>query len=113
MPIGLEWAINYPIEIKNLGITKLKYQIDTTKLQELNKSNYNFQVFHIQNPDGTLKSNETSHLQIMFRPLEAKSYALDLPIKVSDIEGTSDENYFLRLRGTGYHFQQQNKPVEE
>lgn len=25
VPIGLEWAITYPIEIKNLGITKLKY----------------------------------------------------------------------------------------
>jgi len=25
IPIGLEWAVTYPIEIKNLGITKLKY----------------------------------------------------------------------------------------
>ena len=25
VPIGLEWAVTYPIEIKNLGITKLKY----------------------------------------------------------------------------------------
>ena len=25
VPIGLEWAITYPIEIRNLGITKLKY----------------------------------------------------------------------------------------
>jgi len=37
VPIGLEWAITYPIEIKNLGITKLKYQIDTSKLEDLNK----------------------------------------------------------------------------
>ena len=37
VPIGLEWAITYPIEIKNLGITKLKYQIDTDQLEELNK----------------------------------------------------------------------------
>jgi len=29
-PIGLDWALTYPIEIKNLGITKLTYQIDTT-----------------------------------------------------------------------------------
>jgi hypothetical protein len=48
----------------------------------------------------------------MFRPLEAKSYALDLPIRVSDIEGNSDDAYFLRLRGTGYHFET-TKPVEE
>lgn len=47
MPIGLEWAITYPIEIKNLGITKLKYQIDTEKLEELNKANYDFRVFEI------------------------------------------------------------------
>jgi len=42
VPIGLEWPITYPIEIKNLGITKLKYQIDTTQLEELNKLNYDF-----------------------------------------------------------------------
>ena len=47
MPIGLEWAITYPIEIKNLGITKLKYQIETDQLEELNKQNYDFRVFEI------------------------------------------------------------------
>lgn len=47
VPIGLEWPITYPIEIKNLGITKLKYQIDTTQLDDLNAGNYDFQVFQI------------------------------------------------------------------
>lgn len=60
-------------------------------------------MFEIQNPEGTLKSNETGHIYTLFRPLEAKSYSLNLPIKVSDIEGPSVENYFLRLRGDGYH----------
>jgi hypothetical protein len=32
VPIGLEWPITYPIEVKNLGITTLKYQIDTSAL---------------------------------------------------------------------------------
>lgn len=112
VPIGLEWAITYPIEIKNLGITKLKYQIDTTQLEELNRENYDFRVFEIQNPEGTLKSNETQHIYTLFRPLEAKDYSLNLPIKVSDIEGPSVENYFLRLRGQGYHFED-TKPIEE
>ena len=103
MPIGLEWAITYPIEIKNLGITKLKYQIDTEKLEELNKANYDFRVFEIQNPEGTLKSNEIQHIYTLFRPLEAKRYSLDLPIKISDIEGPSPESYIMRLRGVGYH----------
>lgn len=48
----------------------------------------------------------------MFRPLEAKSYRLDLPIKVSDIEGPSAENYTLRLRGDGYHLEA-SKPQEQ
>jgi len=112
VPIGLEWPITYPVEIKNLGITKLKYQIDTSALEELNAGNYDFRVFDIQNPEGTLKSNETQHIYTMFRPLEAKSYSLDLPIKVSDIEGPSVENYFLRLRGQGYNLEAE-KPVEE
>lgn len=55
----MEWAVTYPIEIKNLGITKLKYQIDTTLLERLNKENYESRIFEIQNPEGTLLANET------------------------------------------------------
>ena len=91
--------MTYPIEIKNLGITKLKYQIDCTKLEELNAENYDFRVFEVQNPEGTLRSNETMHIYTLFRPLEAKDYSLDLPIKISDIEGPSPDSYTLRLRG--------------
>jgi len=58
-PIGLEWAVTYPIEVKNLGITKLKYSIDTTALEELNAKNYDFRIFEIQNPEGTLAPNDT------------------------------------------------------
>lgn len=112
VPIGLEWAITYPIEIKNLGITKLKYQIDTAKLEELNRTNFDFKIFEIQNPEGSLKTNETQHIYTLFRPLEAKNYSLDLPIKVSDIEGPSVESYMLRLRGQGYH-KESTKPVVE
>ena len=103
VPIGLEWAVTFPIEIKNLGITKLKYQIDTKKLEELNQKNHDFRIFEIQNPEGTLKSNDTQHIYSLFRPLEAKDYSLDLPIKVSDIEGPLKDAFTLRLRGKGYH----------
>ena len=47
MPVGIQWNVTYPIEIKNLGITKLKYQIDTTALEKLNQDNYDFRVFEI------------------------------------------------------------------
>lgn len=71
IPIGLEWPITYPIEIKNLGINRLKYQIDLSAMEELNARNYDFSVFDIKNPEGSLKSNETSHIVTSFRPLEA------------------------------------------
>lgn len=87
VPIGLEWAVTYPIEIKNLGVARLKYQIDTSTLEQLNQQNYDFRVFDIQNPEGSLIYNETQYIYTLFRPLEAKDYSLDLPIKVSDIEG--------------------------
>lgn len=112
-PIGLEWAVTYPIEIKNLGITKLKYQIDTTALEALNAANYDFRIFEIQNPEGTLAANDTQYIYTLFRPLEAKNYAVDLPIKISDIEGPSPHSHTLMLRGTGYHPENElDKPKE-
>ena len=45
----------------------------------------------------------------MFRPLEAKEYSVDLPIKISDIEGPSPHSNMLKLRGTGYHPEQENE----
>lgn len=112
-PIGLEWAVTYPIEIKNLGITKLKYQIDTTALEALNETNYDFRIFEIQNPEGTLAANDTQYIYILFRPLEAKEYAVDLPIKISDIEGPSPHSHSLMLRGSGYHPEEESKKLDE
>lgn len=43
----MELPVTYPIEIKNLGITKLKYSIDLKALEVLNKKNYDFRVFDI------------------------------------------------------------------
>jgi len=51
VPIGLEWPITYPIEAKNLGITKLRYQIDTQAVEKLNQENYDFRIFEIRNPE--------------------------------------------------------------
>ena len=112
-PIGLEWSVTFPIEIKNLGITKLKYQIDTAALEELNARNYDFKVFEISNPEGTLAANDTQYIYCLFRPLEAKEYSVDLPIKISDIEGPSPQMPVLKLRGTGYHPEAEHEKPDE
>lgn len=110
IPIGLEWPVTYPIEVKNLGITKLKYQIDLTPLEELNQKNHDFRIFDIQNPEGVLMPNETQYIYTLCKPLEAKNYDLDLQIKVSDIEGIV-QNITLKIRAVGYHFESK-KPKE-
>jgi hypothetical protein len=102
VPIGMELPVTYPIEIKNLGITKLKYSIDLKALEDLNRKNFDFRVFDIQNPNGELKTGETLHIYTLFKPLEAKNYNLDLPIRVEDIEGIQKDPIWLRLRGHGY-----------
>lgn len=42
-------------------------------------------------------------MYVRFNPLEERQYALDLPIKVEDIDGEQKERVVLRIRGTGYH----------
>ena len=54
--------------------------------------------------------NETQYIYTLFRPLEAKDYTLDLPIKISDIEGPNPEPYWLRMKGIGYHFEDKKLP---
>lgn len=110
VPIGLEWSVTYPIEIKNMGITKLKYKVDLENLEKLNSENYNFRVFDIENPEGVLMPNEIQYLYSVFRPLESKEYKIDLPIRVSDIEGIV-QTISLKINGVGYQGEE-NKPKE-
>jgi len=47
------------------------------------------------------RPEDTAYIYTQFLPLEAKEYALDLPIKVQDIEGVAHSTT-LKLRGRGY-----------
>lgn len=44
--------------MKNLGITKLKYKLDMGTIEQLNTQNQ-FWIFHVENPEGVIKPNET------------------------------------------------------
>lgn len=98
------------LKLNNLGITKLKYKVDLENLEKLNNDNFNFRVFDIENAEGVLMPNEIQYLYTVFRPLESKQYFLNLPIKVSDIEGIV-QNISLKLNGFGYQ-NEANSPSE-
>jgi hypothetical protein len=82
-------------------------------MQQLNSENYDFRVFDIQNPENKVlpRPDDTSYIYTQFLPLEAKEYALDLPIKVQDIEGVAHSTT-LKLRGTGYDANKGQVPEE-
>lgn len=47
--------------------------------------NSQFNVFDIQNPQGSLLPNEKQYLYCLFKPLEQKDYYFRLLVEVSDM----------------------------
>lgn len=104
-PINLTTPITYPLEIRNLGSIKFEYEVDEKPLQELAERNYNFKdIFFIpshKKKKAPVQPSKSEYIYVMFRPIEAKTYSIELPIAVKDIEGT--QNVMLKIDGMGYH----------
>jgi hypothetical protein len=104
-PINLITPITYPLELKNLGSIKFEYEVDEKPLEEFAKTNYNFnEIFYIpkqKKKKVPVQPNKSEFIYVMFRPIEAKEYDIELPITVKDIEGS--QNVTLKISGTGYH----------
>ena len=104
-PINLITPITYPLEVRNLGSIKFEYEVDEKPLQDLAENNYNFgEIFYIpshKKKKVPVQPNKSEFIYVMFRPIEAKTYSVELPITVKDIEGT--QNVTLKIEGTGYH----------
>ncbi len=62
-PTGMIQPIKYPIEIQNVGSTKITYNVE---IQEINPAGENinseFNTFSVSNPEGQLSPNERSYL---------------------------------------------------
>ncbi len=114
-PINLITPITYPLEVRNLGSIKFEYEVDEKPLQELAEKNYNFgEIFYIpthKKKKVPVQPNKSEFIYVMFRPIEAKTYSVELPITVKDIEGT--QNVTLKIDGTGYHPSQGPAPEHE
>ncbi|EGR30774.1 hypothetical protein IMG5_123900 [Ichthyophthirius multifiliis] len=101
-PIGMIQPIKYPIEIQNVGSTKISYQVD---IQEINQNGENiesaFNTFSVSNPEGSLNPNERSYLYCQFKPSVAKKYYHILVIKAQDYMKPLKE-IRLTISGQGY-----------
>lgn len=101
-PIGLLEPLRYPIEIQNVGLTKLNYAV---AVQEIDESGANidsqFEIFSIANGTGSLLPNEKQYLYCLFKPLEVKSYFHILTLKATDFM-KSLKDIRLHVVGSGY-----------
>lgn len=114
-PINLITPITYPLEVKNVGPIKFDYDIDVSPLEDLAKSNHNFnEIFSIpthKRKKAPVHPNRCEFIYVMFKPIEAKTYAVELPIIVKDTE--ANKEVMLRIEGTGYHPAQESPPPHQ
>ena len=101
MPIGCMCPMIFPFEIKNLSSIKTKYIIDKTKISKYNELNHGFEIFKMDNTEGTIGPNENKYLNTYFRPLADIEYKLVLNLFYTDDVTANQINFCLK--GKGYH----------
>ena len=101
MPIGCMNPILFPFEIRNLSSVKIKYIIDKTKINKFNEFYHGFEIFKMDNTEGTIGQNESKYLNAYFRPLADIEYKLPLNLYYTDDVTAGQINFYLI--GKGYH----------
>ena len=101
MPIGNMNPILFPFEIRNLSSVKIKYIIDKTKINKFNEFHHEFEIFKMDNTEGTIGPNESKYLNAYFRPLSDIEYKLKLNLYYTDDNTAGQIDFYLI--GKGYH----------
>ncbi|XP_056308541.1 cilia- and flagella-associated protein 65-like, partial [Danio aesculapii] len=93
-------------ELYNAGALPLRYHIDTSPLEELMQENFSHPVLQCLNPAGEVEPGQSTMLEWIFSPLEAKTYTVDVPIHV--VEGDS---MFVAFEGQGFD-ERESEPIQ-
>ncbi len=101
VPIGYMNYISSPFELRNISTLKVKYMIDKSEITKYNEFNKGFEIFKIDNYEGTIGSGETKYLIVHFRPLADIEYKLELTLYYTDEINTSQKK--ITIIGKGYH----------
>jgi len=92
-----------PLEIKNVGGIKLRYNVLEEEIKKYNMMNDDFPVFKLENVEGSLSPGETSYIIASFRPLTIKHYSVRIPILYTDNQSNNHQEDFIVLSGYGYN----------
>ncbi|XP_041663704.1 cilia- and flagella-associated protein 65 [Cheilinus undulatus] len=75
-------------ELHNGGAVSVCYKVDSSQLSQLQVDNFNHPVLSCLNPEGEIPPGETTMLDWIFSPLEAKTYHMDIQIHVQHGDST-------------------------
>lgn len=84
--------------IENTTSKEVKYIVQEDLTQQVAEMNCGFPVFQCLNPTGTIPPGGFVHLHWYFRPLEARTYQIDVSMRTLD-----GEEYDVQFVGVGYH----------
>ncbi|KAJ3030918.1 UNVERIFIED_CONTAM: hypothetical protein HDU68_007279 [Siphonaria sp. JEL0065] len=74
--------------LANNGLVHLSYTIDLTPLKKFKQKEKDFDVFKCNKVSGSIPPGGVEFIKWIFRPLEAKEYAVDIPITTDDGQTT-------------------------
>jgi hypothetical protein len=95
------------VEVHNSGTQQLSVTLDTSPIEAFNDDNYGFPVLSLlSSSELTLSPNSSGFYKFLFRPIEAKTYSLTLPLAVYGSEAP-----IMNLVGAGV--QSDSRGVED
>ena len=101
VPIGYVNFISRPLELCNISMTKVKYVIPIDPISDFNKQNDNFEIFQVENTEGSIGPGESKFMIASFKPLTEKSYDVYLSVIYTDELVTSTKK--VHITGKGFH----------
>lgn len=97
VPIGEKTSPKQVYELYNGGAIPVCYELDLTPLDIIEKENFDQPIFECLNPIGEIPPGRSVALEWRFSPLEAKTYMVDVPIRVH-----SGDTAIITFTGIGY-----------
>ncbi|NXI80627.1 CFA65 protein, partial [Rhipidura dahli] len=90
-----------PIQVYKLyngGSVPVTFEVQLNSIVKTREKNFQHPVFVCLTPRGEIPPGETGHIEWIFSPLEAKTYSVDVPIRILEGQSTS-----VTFQGVGYN----------
>ncbi|RUS91152.1 hypothetical protein EGW08_001065, partial [Elysia chlorotica] len=97
VPVGEKISPTQVYDLYNGGATPVHYECDLTPLDIIKQENFDQPIFECLNPKGQILPGRSVSIEWRFFPLEAKTYMVDIPIKVHN-----GDTAIVTFSGIGY-----------